>query len=112
MATIVIAEPAACIRDLIGCILSLSGDTPLSHATPGLGDRCPDTLIVDPSWPPGLRYAQRLRAVDPGLPIICVSARAPDERSRILAPSAYLRMPFRVRELQAAVDAALGRSSG
>ncbi|MEM9557897.1 MAG: response regulator transcription factor [Acidobacteriota bacterium] len=75
-----------------------------------------DLLLLDLSLPhrDGLDVLQSVRAAQPGLPIILITARgSEDDRVRGLRLGAddYLVKPFSVRELMARVDAVLRRSA-
>lgn len=93
-------------------MLVLHGHEPFDHDTPGVLDHSGlHALIVDPSWPEGLGYAQRLRHVLPELPIVCVGVHAPTPAALALQPVAHLAMPFRLGELDRAVELALDAGS-
>ena len=64
-------------------------------------------MILEPSSADGLAAVARLRHRLGDLPIICASIYPPSDESCALAPVAHLIKPFRLRELEAAIVAAL-----
>lgn len=112
MSLILIAQPTGAVHELFHIVLGLHGHEALDHDAPGAVDHSGlDVLIVDPSWPDGLGYAQRLRNVLPELPIICISVHAPTPAAQALQPVAHLSMPFPLGELDRAVELALDAGS-
>lgn len=108
MPTVAIAQPSATISALIGVIVELRGDTAIAYDAAEAQAQMYDAAIVDPAWDTGLAFARGARQLDANLPIVCVSNWSPTPEARALRPAAYLRMPFQVGELNAALDAALG----
>ena len=108
MSTILIAEPQGSLRELLRVVLDLRGHEPVTHDVPGSIARDDmAALIVDPRWPAGLRCARRLRLRLPDLPIVCVSADEQRTAAEELGAASSLVMPFRLGELEAAVNGAL-----
>ena len=108
MSTILIAVPAGSIRELLRVVLDLRGHEPVTNDVPGsLARDDLAALIVDPRWPAGLRCARRLRLRLPDLPIVCVSVDEPGPAAEELGAASSLVMPFRLGELEAAVNGAL-----
>lgn len=67
----------------------------------------PDLVIVEPASPDDLGAAVGLRERQRSLPIIFTSILPPSRETRALDPFAYLMKPFRLRELERAIAAAL-----
>jgi DNA-binding response OmpR family regulator len=64
-------------------------------------------MILEPASGEALALAYQLRRRLEGLPIICASIRPADGTAKALRPVAYLVKPFRLKELEAALTAAL-----
>ncbi len=64
-------------------------------------------MILEPVSADGLAAAAGLRRRLEDLPIICASIEPPSALTKALAPIAHLIKPFRLGELEAAIDAAL-----
>ena len=106
MAAILIIEHDPSLAALLSAVVELAGATPLLELDPG--GAAPDALILEPDAPGALETASALRAVNAGLPIVCVSARAPTAEIRAaLEPALYFGKPFAVAELHAALQALL-----
>ena len=121
MATIVIADDDADIRELVVFKLRHAG-----HEVVPVGDGAaaieactkqpPDLVILDVMMPgmSGLEAARAIRESDglAGLPIIMLTARAQDsdiEQGLDAGADDYIVKPFSPRDLAARVDAALAR---
>jgi CheY-like chemotaxis protein len=106
MARILISEPHPDLRVLIEAVVRRTGNEPVGQADL-IGDDAPAVMILEPSSADGLAAAARLRGLLGDLPIICASIYPPSEESCALGPVAHLIKPFRLRELEAAIVAAL-----
>jgi len=97
MATILVSEPYAEVRELLAHVIEAMGceapTSPLADAD------AIDLLLVEPGWPEGLALARSLRAARPGLPIVCLSIYPRELETDLLYPAAYLVKPFSVAEL-------------
>ena len=106
MAKILICEPHPDLRILLEVVVRRAGHEPV-----GLGeltnDDAPAAMILEPASAENLAAAAGLRRRFEDLPIICVSTLHPSAATTELAPVAYLVKPFRLRRLEAAIDAAL-----
>lgn len=120
MATILIADDEAKIVQLVSSYLEASGfhTAVASDGTSALSvarARMPDCAVLDINMPgmDGLELSRELRKIDPGLPIILLTARG-DETDRVvgleLGADDYIVKPFSPRELVARVKAVLRRS--
>lgn len=117
---IYLADDERNIRELIGAFLSREGyDVRAFETGDDLRDACtvamPDLVILDVMMPgsDGLSICSQLRAADPELPIIIVSAKdSPYDRvtGLTLGSDDYLVKPFLPLELVARVRALLRRS--
>ncbi|MFJ9036706.1 response regulator transcription factor [Streptomyces sp. NPDC102406] len=77
----------------------------------------PDVVVLDLMLPgmPGLDVCRRMRALDPTLPIIMVTARGDDEDIVVgleVGADDYMVKPVRARVLQARIRAVLRRAAG
>ncbi|HET7571229.1 MAG TPA: hypothetical protein VFJ77_01020 [Gaiellaceae bacterium] len=106
MARILLSEADPDVRRLLVLLLERLG-----HEVAVLDGSEPtasgDLLLLEPASPHGVRQARRLRADDPGLPILCVSILPDEARPLALGPLSYLAKPFALAELRTAVDRAL-----
>lgn len=103
MARIVIAEPSGGIRDLLGIIV-----TELGHKAVSVEEADPfvDLVLVEPADGEMLAAAISLRARRPDLPLVFVSTVTPSCVTG-LEGSATVMKPFRLAELEAAIERAL-----
>lgn len=125
MATIVIGEDNADLRDALGMIFRRAGhDVTTAPDGPSCLDLVrehpPDLLVVDVSMPgmTGLEVCRAIRA-DPGdlaeLPILMVSAWATvgdAQAGRAAGAGAYVAKPFSTADLLARADKLLGVEKG
>jgi DNA-binding response OmpR family regulator len=108
MARILISEPHPELRVLLEAVVRRAGHEPVGPGELTSGD-APAVMILEPASADGLAAAARLRRRLEGLPIICTSIFPPSDESSALLPVAHLIKPFRLRELEAAIVAALAR---
>ena len=106
MARILISEPHPDLRVLIEAVVRRTGNEPVGQADL-IDDDAPAVMILEPSSADGLAAAARLRGQLGDLPIICTSIYPPSDESSALDPVAHLIKPFRLRELETAILAAL-----
>ena len=104
MATILLSEADPDVRRLLVLLLERLGHdvVVLEDGLDALPDA--DLLVLEPAADAGVAHARALRALQPGLPILCVSILPDDARQLELGPLAYLAKPFSLEELRAAVD--------
>jgi DNA-binding response OmpR family regulator len=108
MARILISEHHPDLRVLIETVVRRTGNEPVGQGEL-TSDDAPAVMILEPASANGLAAAARLRGRLEGLPIICTSIFPPSDESSALLPVAHLIKPFRLRELEAAIVAALAR---
>jgi DNA-binding response OmpR family regulator len=106
MARILISEPHPDLRVLIETVVRRTGNEPVGQGEL-TSDDAPAVMILEPASANGLAAAARLRSRLENLPIICTSIFPPSDESSALLPVAHLIKPFRLRELEAAILAAL-----
>jgi DNA-binding response OmpR family regulator len=106
MARILISEPHPDLRVLIEAVVRRTGNEPVGQGEL-TSDDAPAVMILEPASANGLAAAARLRRRLEGLPIICTSIFPPSDESSALLPVVHLIKPFRLRELEAAIIAAL-----
>jgi DNA-binding response OmpR family regulator len=106
MARILISEPHPDLRVLIETVVRRTGNEPVGQGEL-TSDDAPAVMILEPASANGLAAAARLRRRLENLPIICTSIFPPSDESSALLPVAHLIKPFRLRELEAAIIAAL-----
>jgi CheY-like chemotaxis protein len=106
VARILISEPHPDVRVLLEAIVRRAGHEPVGHGELTVDD-APAVMILEPASAEGLAAAAGLRRRLEDLPIICASVLPPSPATRELAPVAHLLKPFRLAELEAAIDAAL-----
>ena len=103
MAFIALRHPTDDVRLLIEHVLGRLGHVTLEPDA----EEHADVVLLEPASPEDLAAAQRLRALSPELPIVCVSIAPPFAEARALRPEAYLVKPFSVAELRSTVENAL-----
>jgi CheY-like chemotaxis protein len=106
MARILISEPHPDLRVLVEAVVRRTGNEPVGQGEL-TSDDAPAVMILEPASANGLAAAARLRSRLGDLPIICTSIFPPSDESSALLPVAHLIKPFRLRELEAAIVAAL-----
>lgn len=109
MARILIAHPAASIRQLLEQVVEELGHEAGTSADAPSALAC-DVLVLDPGWPDAYRLALKLRARRPGLPIVCVSSRSPSAFAAQLPSSAFLVLPVALEELEQALRDAVAEA--
>jgi CheY-like chemotaxis protein len=110
VARILVCEPHPEVRTLLAHVVRRLGHEPV-FADEG-ADRAPgavDVMLIEPADPRALAAAQILRLERENAPIVCASIFPPSAHSRRLDPVAYLLKPFALRELEAALEAAVAR---
>lgn len=106
-ARIAVCEPHPELRALLLRTLEHLGHTPVSCRAAGAHGGEIDALILNPKDGPMLEWARALRQESPELPIVYVSTLAPDDSALELGPVAAITKPFRIAELERAVESAL-----
>ena len=116
---ILIAEDDAVIRHAVRAALANEGygvreTSDGAAALKAFGEKRPDLVLLDVTMPrtDGFEVCARIRAADPRLPIIFLTARASEDdkvKGLGLGADDYIVKPFGVRELLARVAAVLRR---
>src|SRR6266487_840637 len=109
-ARIAIAEPDPAIAALFAAVVARLGHQPIV-VRPSADTATADVLLLEPADTAGLELASELRRRDPGLQIVCVSTRSPNEEALLLDPIRFLVKPVRLDDLRAAVRAAARAAS-
>jgi hypothetical protein len=102
MATVLVLEPLAEVRELFAFQLARIGHQPVYDRTTAY-----DALLVEPADPLMLRRAVELRKTRPELPVVCASIEDNPRVADPLRPCTYLVKPFGVERLRRALDAEL-----
>jgi DNA-binding response OmpR family regulator len=102
MGHIAIAEPDGQVRQLFAELVAELGHEDVAVAPF-------DLLILEPAWPAGRQLAERLRAEQPDLPILCASSRPPDAWVDGTA-DLFLLKPFTLDAFREAVTKTLRRA--
>jgi CheY-like chemotaxis protein len=100
MALIALRHPPDDVRLLIEHALGRLGHAILEAGAEAQAD----ALLLEPASPEDLVAAQRLRAMRPDLPIVCVSIVPPFAEALALQPEVYLVKPFSVAGLRSTVQ--------
>jgi len=112
VARILICEPHPEVRTLLAHVAARLGHEP-SFPEDGDGRQLDaatvDVLVIEPADPRALSAAQILRLQRENMPIVCASIYPPSSHTRRLGPVAYIVKPFALGELEAALQAAVGR---
>jgi hypothetical protein len=107
VARILIADPTPELVHLFSQVVRRLGHEQL---VPGdeVGDHDADLFLFEPGSDDAVAMAETLRRGNPDLALVCVSIFPPSERSRALAPAAFLVKPFSYSALEAALADVLG----
>jgi DNA-binding response OmpR family regulator len=105
VARILIVEPHPDVRELFARVLARLGHETVRLEDLGGDDAAVAAAVLEPAFPGALELARSLRAR--GVPVVCASIEPCTSEVRALEPVAHLLKPFALRELEAAVDAAL-----
>ena len=103
MARILIVEPHADLRTLLGLVVRRLGHEPL---VPGSGVDDPvdlDAGVIEVGDGSGLLVARRLREL--GRPVVLTGVVPADDEARAIGAVAYLVKPFPLRRLERALEA-------
>ena len=107
MARILICEPHAEVRELLGHVVVRLGHEPvdaLAHAPDG--DDV-DAVLLEPAHAPSREAVAQLRLRRPGLRVVCTSIHPPGADDAELEAFAYLLKPFALEDLEDAIQRAL-----
>ncbi|WP_151525865.1 response regulator transcription factor [Serinicoccus kebangsaanensis] len=122
MSTVLVVEDEATVREVVCAYLHRAG-LPTHEASDGLvavrafPDLRPAAVVLDLMIPgiDGFEVLRRIRAVDPNVPVLMLTARA-SEQERIagleVGADDYVTKPFSARELVLRVQALLRRAHG
>jgi CheY-like chemotaxis protein len=106
VARILICEPHAEVRELLGHVVVRLGHEPvdaLAHAPDG--DDV-DAVLLEPAHAPSREAVARLRVSRPALPVVCTSIHPPEADGEVES-FAYLLKPFALEDLEDAIERAL-----
>jgi CheY-like chemotaxis protein len=101
---VLICEPDAEVRELLGRVVARLGHEPVFERN-GLRDL--SAIVLEPADVISVEVTQAARATDPELPIVCASIEPPTSGSRELTPVAHLLKPFSLPQLEDALQQAL-----
>ena len=109
MLRILIAEDVPEIAELIARMVGHLGHQPIMLDQPAaaVNLRGVAAAIVEPAGPHRLSVATDLRERDTTLPLIFASIEPANPATRALAPIAHLEKPFRIADLEDALNLAL-----
>ena len=122
MSTVLVVEDEATVREVVCAYLHRAG-LPTHEAADGLvavrafPDVRPAVVVLDVMVPgiDGFEVLRRIRAIDPDVPVLMLTARS-TEQDRIagleLGADDYVTKPFSARELVLRVQGLLRRSAG
>jgi CheY-like chemotaxis protein len=108
VASVLLTEPHAEVRELLGRMLVRLGHEPVLAPADRPGDlpEC-DVLLLEPAAATAYELAERLRRRSPELPIVVASIYLPSPPVMALDPVAYLVKPFPLAELEQAIEQAM-----
>lgn len=108
MATVLIAEPSADVRELLERSVRRLGHDPVVHDhTRPLDEHEIDVLLLEPAFNGGIELAQTLRRAQPDLAIVICSIFPPSPELQQLSPVAHVLKPFQRDALEDALQAAV-----
>lgn len=110
MATVLVLDPSAEMRELYGRAISARGHAVVLDERVGPEDV--DALVFEPASASALATARRLGTARPELPMICASIGPRRACGDDLAVAAYLAKPFRLAQLAAVIDEVLAPGDG
>lgn len=111
MATVLISEPHADTRTLLGFVARRLGHEPVTADGTYSQVAAADVLLVEPGDAVALDLARWARANVPALPIVCTSIFPAGAEASELRPDAYLVKPFALHELECALRVVLARAA-
>jgi len=105
---VLIADDVPEIAELIARMASHLGHQPIMLDEPAavVDLRGVDAAIVEPAGPQRFAVATALREREPDLPMVFASIEPATKQTRALAPVAHLEKPFRIADLEGALDLA------
>jgi CheY-like chemotaxis protein len=108
MLRVLIADDVPEIAELIARMVGHLGHQPIMLDEPAAAVdlRSLDMAIVEPAGPHRLAVARTLREREPELPMVFASIEPPTKDTRALGPVAHLEKPFRIADLEHALEQA------
>ncbi|MEI8104833.1 MAG: hypothetical protein WCH31_03190 [Actinomycetes bacterium] len=110
MSRILIVEPHADIRSLLGLVVDRIGHEAVIPGSTHPDVEAIDAAVIEPGDGSAFAIAEALGRQ--GRPVVFVSIFPPDDRVLALAPVAYLVKPFALCDLERALESALARVRG
>jgi DNA-binding response OmpR family regulator len=107
MASILLSEADPDVRQLLVVLLERMGHKPIVLDEDTSVPPSADLLLLEPGSPQRLEQARVACALDPELPVVCVSALPTEVRFLTRGPLSYLQKPFTFAQLHATVESAL-----
>lgn len=114
MLRVLVADDVPEIAELIARMVGHLGHQPIMLDEPATAVdlRGIEAVIVEPAGPQRLAVATALRERDAALPIIFASIEPASSATRALDPVVHLEKPFRIADLEIALDRALRPAGG
>ena len=108
MLRVLIADDVPEIAELIARMVGHLGHQPIMLDEPAavVELRALDALIVETAGPHRLAVARTLREREPELPMVIASIEPASKETRALDPVAHLEKPFRISDLEVALELA------
>ena len=107
MAKIMIIEPHAVVSRLVELQVEHLGHDPVRWSGADSFPHGCRVALVEPASPEALASAEALRTKRRDVKLVFVSVRQPSRESAALNPVAHLLKPYKLSQLQAAVERAL-----
>jgi CheY-like chemotaxis protein len=107
LARILICEPHAEVRELLGHVVVRLGHEPVHGLPPAPHGDEVDAVLLEPAHAPSREAVAALCLSRPGLPVVCTSIHPPGGDEDDLEPFAYLLKPFALEDLENAIERAL-----
>jgi DNA-binding response OmpR family regulator len=107
MASILLSEADPDVRQLLVVLLERMGHEAIVLDDNTALPASADLLLLEPASAARLEQARVACALDPTLPVVCLSALPAEARLLTRGPLSYLQKPFTFQQLEATVESAL-----